>query len=365
MPARYQSALLTGGAGFIGLHLLGRLAPICATITVFDNMLPQVHGAAAADPVLPEGVRFIRGDVRDSVALGRAVKSTCPDLIVHLAAETGTGQSYEEISRYCNVNVMGTAHLAEAIRQLPPTAARRRVILPSSRAVYGEGAYLDGKGTLLVPPPRRAADLASGRFAPAGDDGTPLRPVATPESAPPAPGSIYASTKLAQEFILSQALDGTDTDLLCLRLQNVYGPGQSAGNPYTGVLTIFCGQIAAGKPLNIFEDGEITRDFVHVSDVATALVLAAQTAKPPAGPINVGSGRGTTILAAARRLLRLFDRPEELRISGDFRAGDIRHAVADTLKAERALGFRACIDIDSGLADLVSWIKASPSASRD
>ena len=173
--------LVTGGAGFIGTRLLPRLASICEAVAVYDNLLPQVHGENAPDPPLPDGTAFIRGDIRDKARLARLVSETRPDLIIHLAAETGTGQSYDEVTRYCEVNVSGTAHLAEAVRALPRPAGRRRVVLTSSRAVYGEGAYLDNDGRLVVPRPRSSEDLARRQFALADDAGTLLTPIATSE----------------------------------------------------------------------------------------------------------------------------------------------------------------------------------------
>lgn len=358
---RYRSAYVTGGAGFIGTKLVPLLRDACGPVTVFDNLHPQVHGERAAPPPDEPGFTFVRGDMRDRAAVVESVAAAAPDLVIHLAAETGTGQSYDEVSRYCEVNVQGTAYLAEALRRLPG-GERRRLVLASSRAVYGEGAYRDARGALVVPPPRDAAAMAAGRFVPTDADGTALTPIATPETTPPAPGSVYASTKLMQEYLLAQALADSPIDLVTLRFQNVFGQGQSLRNPYTGVLSIFGGIILEGRTLDIFEDGDIVRDFIHVADVVRAIMAAATVEAPPVVPINIGTGGGITILEAARVLLRCLERPENaLEITGRFRIGDIRHARADIGRARDLLGWEPQIPVEHGIAELAQWIAATRS----
>jgi dTDP-L-rhamnose 4-epimerase len=343
--------LVTGGAGFIGLHLLNRLARSGDEITVLDNLHPQVHGPNALPPSLPSGVRFMYGDVRDINAISKVVEASRPDLVVHLAAETGTGQSWDEVARYCEVNVTGTAHLIQALRRLPAGAGSRRLVLASSRAVYGEGAHRAPDGTVVVPPPRPPADMRAGRFT-SMRDGVALEPLATREDTAPAPASIYASTK--------QSLAGTDIEAVILRFQNVYGPGQSLRNPYTGVLSIFSEQIMRGQTINIYEDGEIVRDFVYVEDVAEAIVAGLDRPNVSGLVFNVGSGIGTTILEVARQLLHLFDaQSDRIRVSSDFRAGDVRHAVADVSLARATLGWSPGTPMAEGLSRLVSSIKRS------
>ena len=351
------SVLVTGGAGFIGTALLPLLTPLVRTVTVFDNLLEQVHGPDTSLPADRENVRYVLGDVRDQDAVRAVVERSAPNLIVHLAAETGTGQSHDEVSRYCAVNVQGTAHLIEALRSLPE--APRRLVLASSRAVYGEGAYRDGNGGLIVPGPRDPSAMAARSFVPSGPDGSPLQPVATSEDVAPMPGSIYAVTKLVQEQLLGLGL-GDAIDVVTLRFQNVYGAGQSLRNPYTGVLSIFGALILKGERLNIYEDGEIVRDFVHVRDVAAAIAAAAKVDVAPCEPINIGSGAPTTIIAAARALLRELGRPEDaLFVSGDFRTGDIRHAVADIARARRLLDWSPAVSFEDGIAELAEWIRAT------
>lgn len=348
------SFLITGGAGFIGSRLARRLAEGGNRVVVFDSLHPQVHGAHASTPQLPDGVDFVRGDVRDVPALSEAVAAADPDVVYHLAAETGTGQSYDEPARYCDVNVQGTCHLVEAVRALPERA--RRIVLASSRAVYGEGAYLDANGSVIPGCPRRVTDMKAGRFAPMDASGVALQPCATPENLPPTPASIYASTKLMQEYTLEQAFAGTSTNVIVLRFQNVYGPGQSLRNAYTGVLSIFSKQILDGKELNIFEDGEIGRDFVFVDDVVRSLDAAGRVEAVPNGPINVGSGEVATIIDAARILLAALGKsPERVRVTGDFRPGDVRYCFADISRAAKFLGWRPEVSLESGLVRLAEW----------
>jgi dTDP-L-rhamnose 4-epimerase len=342
---------VTGGAGFIGSRLVNALSPNAAEICVYDNILPQVHGEGATCPHFPLNVSFVRADVRDELALERALRETRPDIVYHLAAETGTGQSRDEVIRYCDVNVGGTARLIEAVRRLenPPAC----VILAGTRAVYGEGAYQDMQGNLFVPPPRTVGEMKAGKFEPCDSKGHPLRPLPTSENSTPAPASVYATTKLTQEYLLIQGFEGTPVKPLVLRFQNVYGPGQSLRNPYTGVLSIFLTQILAGQRLNIYEDGAITRDFVFVQDVVRSLELAGEMQLPRGTIINIGSGQGVTILEAAKQLLEILGRKADtLDITGHFRPGDVRHAVADISLAERLLDWRPIVPLSEGLRQL-------------
>jgi dTDP-L-rhamnose 4-epimerase len=352
------SAFLTGGAGFIGTHLTRALRAQGVEIAIYDSLHPQIHGDA---PVVPEGdgITFVQGDVCDGPALSAALMAADPDVVFHLAAETGTGQSHDLISRYCDVNVGGTARLIEGVRALPPRidGRGRRIVLASSRALYGEGAYARVDGTPVVPPARPVADLDAGLFDPTDADGMPLKLIPTTETMPPDPASIYASTKLMQEYVVRQGLAGSEIDAVVLRFQNVYGPGQTTRNPYTGVLSIFAAQAMAGKTLNIYEDGDIGRDFVFVSDVVDALWRAATIADAPDGAINIGSGVRSTILDAARQLLTELGKPADaLHISGDYRIGDIRNAVADIDRARDILDWTPRVSLAEGIAALVGWL---------
>jgi dTDP-L-rhamnose 4-epimerase len=300
------------------------------------------------------GVDVIAGDIRNPKDVATAVARTQPHLIYHLAAETGTGQSFFKPAHYVDVNVMGTAHLIDAVRRHAPDLPR--LILAGSRSVYGEGACLDTFGQPAVAMDRRPDDLARGTYHPRDRNGDPLRPVPSDSTCPVAPASVYASTKLMQEYLLSQAFWGTLTQVGILRLQNVYGPGQSLNNPYTGVLSIFCRQIQEGAPLNIFEDGLITRDFILVDDVVRAFAMMGSVPLMPQDILDIGAGQGTTILDVARKLLSYLGAPpDRLIVSGAFRPGDIRHAVADTSRAAALLGWVPESSLDDGLASLAAW----------
>lgn len=351
--------LITGGAGFIGSRLvkaLLRLDP-AQQIWVFDNLHPQVHGDIAADPVLPDGVHFIRGDVADAQALRAVVADAQPELVYHLAAETGTGQSYDEPTRYCAVNVLGTTNLIEALRSVN---SARRVVLAASRAVYGEGGYRDAAGVEFVGLPRQPQSMAEGDFSvPLPENASmPATPSASHAGLAPAPASVYASTKLMQEYLLCQAGEGAPWEATILRFQNVYGPGQSLRNPYTGVLSIFARQLLAGGQLAIFEDGDIARDFVFVDDVVAALVCASIQPVAHGTVLDIGSGEAVTILEMARMLMRALDiKDDAYSVTGEFRIGDIRHACADISAAKHQLDWCPRVSIQSGIQQLADWAK--------
>ncbi|MFZ4166797.1 NAD-dependent epimerase/dehydratase family protein [Brevundimonas sp. NPDC058933] len=354
-PLQGKRIFITGGAGFIGSRLTRALANAGASVVIFDNLLEQVHGP---QPQLDLAGVLIKGDVRDAAALSTAVQQARPDIVYHLAAETGTGQSADEPSRYAAVNVVGCANLIEALKALetPP----QRVVLAATRAVYGEGAYVDAEGRTAAPEPRSVESMANGVFDLFDDQNRPLTPAPTHESLPPRPGSVYGSTKLMQEYLLQQT--PAPWDVVILRLQNVYGPGQSLRNPYTGVLSIFCQQAMAGRTLDIYEDGEIYRDFIFVDDVVAAFVAAALRLDAGGALFNVGSGEASSILAAADMILEdLGLKSQGRRISGAYRAGDIRYAVADVAKARDGLGWSAQVPFRDGVRQLVKWAQTDQS----
>jgi len=353
-----ERILVTGGAGFIGSRLVRALLAEGHKVWVLDSLLAQVHGEGASFPAIPGEVVWRKGDVARAADIRSIVAEAEPTRVFHLAAETGTGQSLDEVARYCDVNVMGTAHLVEALRTLKGIAPR--IILSSTRAVYGEGAWLGPDGRMVVPPARLLADMQAGHFAPMVD-GSPLTtPIPTPETAQPAPASIYASTKLMQEHMLRQVCQASGWGLAILRFQNVYGPGQSLKNPYTGVLSVFIQSLLGGQGIGVYEDGDITRDFVFVDDVVRALVLAGNRPSLDPEPINIGTGVGATILQAAQLLASHARRNDDaIRINGAFRAGDIRHAVADIKRAKDLLGWEPHVFLPEGTAALVEWARES------
>jgi dTDP-L-rhamnose 4-epimerase len=359
-----ERIFITGGAGFIGSRLAKAL---CSQhdVMIFDNFHPQVHGYTGVEEAtgLVGKCRIVRGDVANSEQLRSAIRSFDPDLIYHLAAETGTGQSYDEPTRYNLVNVVGTSNLIEAVRA--NGSAVRRIVLSGSRAIYGEGAARDAQGHLRNAPPRRIEDMRQGDFGLKDEQGATLTPIPTPETLAPAPASIYASTKLMQEYICTQCVAGTDVDVVVLRLQNVYGPGQSLRNPYTGVISIFCQKVERGEQLDVFEDGEIIRGFVYVDDVVEAFRICATLAQAnaKASPVNIGSGTPVSIRSMAKSVLTLYGRsPDDHHVSGNFRAGDVRHAVAEIGLAREFLGWQPRTTFAAGLERFVEWAKESQPA---
>jgi dTDP-L-rhamnose 4-epimerase len=357
-----QRILITGGAGFIGSRLARSLCD-SHEVTIFDNFHPQVHGYTCVEEAtgLVGKCHIVRGDVANAEELRSAVRSCNPELIYHLAAETGTGQSYDEPTRYNLVNVIGTSNLIEAVRT--HGKAVRRIVLSGSRAIYGEGAAYDSQNHLRNAPPRRIDDMRRGDFNLKDERGAPLKPVPTPEKLAAAPASIYASTKLMQEYVCTQCAAGTDLEVVILRLQNVYGPGQSLRNPYTGVISIFCQKVEQGEWLDVFEDGEIIRDFVYVDDVVEAFRACMSLTAVPTSAINIGSGSPVSICSMAKSVLALYGRsPDEHRITGNFRAGDVRHAVAEVALARDLLAWQPHTDFATGLQRFVAWAQESQAA---
>ncbi len=354
-----MKVLVTGGAGFIGSWLVDSLLRAGREVTVVDNLSPQIHGAVPNLDVAwlrdMSGVEFIRADVRDAAAMDAALASA--DSVVHLAAETGTGQSMYRIAHYYDVNQQATAALFEAIA----TRHRhvRKVILASSRSIYGEGAYELG-GRVVVPAPRAAARLTRGLFEPVGPAGEELHLVATPEDAPPFPASIYAATKLANEVLGHVFAEAYGTSVIALRFQNVYGERQSLRNPYTGILSIFSNRMRQQLPVNIFEDGQESRDFVHVSDVTRAIGMALEAELPRFTVTNVGSGVATSVMAVAAILRHILGSDSKLTVTGDFRAGDIRHCYADLARARAILGFMPSVSLEQGLRAFCAWVRTQP-----
>jgi len=354
-----ERVLITGGAGFIGSRLADCLAP-AHDVTAYDNLHEQAHAGNSGNLARLEegGISLIKGDVRDASALRDAIARVDPTIIYHLAAETGTGQSFDMPTQYTEVNVTGTAHLIEAVRAQGPSVTR--IVLAGSRSVYGEGAYVDRTGAPVTALARNPQDMERGDFAAKDITGGVLTPVPTNASCPVAPASVYASTKLMQEYLLRQAFWGTDVAVGVLRLQNVYGPGQSMNNPYTGVLSIFARQIQEGKILDIYEDGDIVRDFVLVDDVVRAFAMMGEAETMPQSILDIGSGKASSIIEIARILLPLFGRsPDDLRVTGKFRPGDVRYALADIAPATAHLGWTPSVPLNEGLVRLADWSKST------
>ncbi len=350
--------LVTGGAGFIGGWLVDALLAAGKQVTVVDNLSAQIHGNTAAEALLPLGhpaLRFERGDVRDRALMDHLL-ADCSQ-VVHLAAETGTGQSMYQIGHYYDVNMQATAQLFELVGTRHKHV--RRIVLASSRSIYGEGAYLLN-GQLVVPNPRSLQRLAAGQWEPVGPLGESLQLTATPEDAAPQPASVYAATKLANEQLGRVFAEVYASSVVALRFQNVYGERQSLRNPYTGILSIFSNRMRQGLPINLFEDGLESRDFVHVGDVVTAIKLALVAEVPHFLVANIGSGVATSVAEVATLLARHLGSTSALLVSGDYRAGDIRHCYADLQRAKQTLRFTPQITLDDGLAAFCRWVQTQP-----
>lgn len=346
-------ALVTGGAGFIGSALSTYLLEHFNRVIAFDNLLPQVHPSGKPAACFNPDVEIYREDIRSSDAWDRLLSSCKPDLVVHLAAETGTGQSLTSSTRHTSVNVVGTSTMLDAFtrhRQTP-----NRFLLCSSRAVYGEGAwqYVDGpdKGKVFYPGLRSRAMLESHQWDFPHAKPLPMNASSTERR----PESIYGVTKSAQEDLLTLWCDAFESSLVILRLQNVYGVGQTPENPYTGIMSIFSKIAQRGGSIPLYEDGQVRRDFVYIDDVKDACIRAIELEQAPNKPIDIGSGRYTTIAEAARIISDHYhaDKP---CVTGEWRHGDVRHAWSDTSQAEQILNFQANEDIKSGLKKLMGWI---------
>ncbi len=349
--------VITGGLGFIGLHLATCLIAAGHDVLLLDSLSAQIHGQDAVADV-PAGARFVRLDARRLHEHPDLIDGS--DAVFHLAAETGTGQSMYRIGHYTDVNCGGTAALLEAIARC--ARRPRQVVLASSRSVYGEGAYVrpDASARLLQPLPRTPEALAAGDWEPRDADGTTLVAAATPESLPFAPGSIYAATKASQELLLNSAAAALGFRSTIFRPQNVYGEGQSLQNPYTGIISIFFNRARQGLEIPIYEDGRESRDFVHVSDVVAAMHDALSADLAPGVAINLGSGQPTTVAALAASLLEAAGLDVATRVTGQFRVGDIRHGYADIGAARRLLGFEPRTPLGEGLRRFCDWAKNEP-----
>lgn len=358
--------LVTGGAGFIGSKLVEALAARGKRVRVLDSLSPQIHGAIphgpGVDAMTRDGVEFVRGSVEDSATVAAALRDI--DCVVHLAAETGTGQSMYEVARYNRVNSMGTANILDALAN-DPNRTVRRIVLGSSRSVYGEGAYTcsmcDDGSARVFPAGRSFERMRASEWSPVCPRcGVDVQPCPTREDDPVRPNSIYAATKLAQEDLVRVGCESLGLGYCIFRFQNVYGEGQSLLNPYTGILSIFSTRIRRGLEIGVFEDGRESRDFVHVEDVVAAVAAAVFADKPPNLTINVGTGVGTSVLELAQALVTAFRGNSPIRVTGEFRAGDIRHNIADIGRLRRDLGVEPRIGLAEGLKRFAEWVENEP-----
>lgn len=355
-----MNVLVTGGAGFIGSHLVDLLVARNIATVVLDSLDPQVHGPGAEEPawiachVRAGSVRFLRRDVRDREALQHALGGV--DTVVHLAAAVGVGQSMYQPDYYVSTNAGGTGLLLDVIASDPSRV--KKLIVASSMSLYGEGAYACKRCGPSRPRPRDEERLARGEWEPmCVTCGRPLDPQPTPEDKLPEIASVYAATKKHQEDLCVTFGRAYGIPTFALRFFNAFGPRQSLSNPYTGVAAIFLSRLLNDHPPLIFEDGRQARDFVDVRDVAQALLLAVEFSGPGAHVLNVGTGRPTSVADVARILAQHLGKTIEPVLLGRHRAGDIRHCYADPSKAKAVLGFEATRTLEDGLPDLVEWCR--------
>jgi len=356
-----MNVLVTGGAGFIGSHLVDALLARGHAVRVLDALEAQVHGEARKPPPwLPSAVDLRVADVRDRAAVRAALDGI--EVVFHQAAAVGVGQSMYEIERYVSANALGAAVLLEEL--VERRQQLRRVVVASSMSLYGEGAYRDADGALVHPGLRPTAQLEARRWEPEDAQGRPLAPIATPESAPLAPTSVYAVTKRDHEELFLAVGNAYGIPTVALRYFNVFGTRQALGNPYTGVVAIFSSRLLHGRAPILYEDGAQTRDFVHVSDIVAANLLAMEKDAAVGRTYNVGTGRATSIAAVAEALARALGVAVEPEATGRFRAGDIRHCYADVSAIARELGFEARTSLAAGLAELLAWLRTQAPEDR-
>lgn len=350
-----KAIIITGGAGFIGSALASRLGEHGLPIIAVDNLHPQIHPEQRRPDALPAFVSLYVGDVTHAQTWDEVLARWHPEVVVHLAAETGTGQSLTEATRHADVNVVGTTAMLDAFSRHGKVPSH--IVLASSRAVYGEGAWRDEDGAVFYPPSRSHDVLAASQWNPVSPSGA-GKPMPLAHAAGlvfPNPTSVYGATKLAQEHILAAWSGAMRVPLSIFRLQNVYGPGQSPFNAYTGIITLFHRLARKGEALEVYEDGEIGRDFVFIDDVVSALVAGMKDVPSSRRTLDVGHGVPTTIHEAARAIAALHGAPEPV-ICGKFRDGDVRWAVADVHPLATTLGVTATVSFEEGARRVGEWL---------
>lgn len=358
-----KHVLITGGAGFIGSNVALKLVQQGYKVTVLDSLSPQIHGnnPDVSSPLfisIKDKVNFIKGSVTSRDDWHKALKDV--DAVLHLAAETGTGQSMYEIEKYVNVNIGGTAILLDILTNEKTEV--KRVVVAESRAIYGEGRYWsDDLNDYVYPDERPDSTLAKGDFE-VKYPGCPhpLKLVATTEDSKIHPGSVYGITKQVQGQLVHLVCQSIGIESVSFRYQNVYGPGQSLSNPYTGILSIFSTRIKNGNGINIFEDGLETRDFVYIDDIVDATVLGLTVPGISGHAFNIGTGVATDVLTVAKTLIKHYGIDVPLTISGNYRLGDIRHNFADISKARELLGFQPKWSFDKGIEQFCRWVDTQP-----
>jgi dTDP-L-rhamnose 4-epimerase len=353
-----RNILITGGAGFIGSNLALRLSSMGYNVTVLDSLSHQIHGNDQENSSflflnIKDKVNFIKGNVTLREDWIKVINGQ--DAIIHFAAETGTGQSMYEIEKYTAVNVGGTAIMLDILSNSIHTV--RKVIIASSRSIYGEGKYWSDELNSFVYPEHRTDNFMSkGDFEVKYNGVSKLQLVATDEESKIHPSSVYGITKYNQEQMVMTVCPTIGIAPVAFRYQNVYGPGQSLSNPYTGILSIFSTLILNGKDLNIFEDGMESRDFVYIDDVVTATILGLECEDANGQVFNVGTGEATSVLSVADKLIINYKSKVKKIVSGNYRLGDIRHNYADMTKIKALLGFAPIYNFDVGIKKFTDWV---------
>jgi dTDP-L-rhamnose 4-epimerase len=352
-----KNILITGGAGFIGSNIALKLIDRGYKVTVLDNLSPQIHGENAEINStlfrsIFEKVSFIKGTVTSRGDWHKALDGQ--DAVIHLAAETGTGQSMYEVQRYVDVNIGGTAVLLDILANSRHSV--EKIIVASSRAIYGEGKYQCNEHGIVYPTERLDKEMSEGDF----ECKCPfchkiVKLLATNEESKIHPTSVYGITKQTQEQMILTVGKALGIGAIAFRYQNVYGPGQSLSNPYTGILSIFSTRIKNGNELNIFEDGKESRDFVYIDDVVEATILGLEK-EAVNGVFNVGTGEAVDVLTVAHQLCKSYGADVPLNITGNYRLGDIRHNFADISKAERELGYEPKWKLEKGITAFTQWV---------
>lgn len=348
-----RSVLVTGGAGFVGSHLVDALVARGDRVRIFDNLDPQVHPEGRRPAWIPADAELVQGDVRDPEAVRGALAGV--EVVYHLAAAVGVGQSMYQIADYTAVNTLGTGHLLQALVDRRGDVGK--LVVASSMSIYGEGRYRRPDGaepTAIVRAPDR---LRRHEWEPRDADGTVLEPLPTDEGKPLDATSIYALTKADQEKMVLMVGAAYGIPSVALRFFNIYGPRQALSNPYTGVAAIFSARLLNGQPPVIYEDGGQKRDFVSVHDIVQALLLAAEEEAAVGKALNVGSGRAVTVREVADTLARVLGSEVEPQVVGKYRVGDIRHCYADVSLTREVLGYEPKVTFEAGMEELVGWLR--------
>jgi len=350
--------LVTGGAGFIGSNLTLKLLSKGYQVVILDNLSEQIHGEKYENSfsyqLIAGKCEFIHGNVTNYDTWKRAIENV--DVVVHLAAETGTGQSMYEIDKYVSVNIGGTAKMLEAITNERNQV--KKIVVASSRSVYGEGKYICEEHGVVYPAARTDADMCKGDFevkCPKCVRNVELLP--TDESSKLHPTSVYGHSKQSQEELCMIVGKSIGVPVVAFRFQNVYGPGQSLKNPYTGILSIFSTRIKNGNEISIFEDGLETRDFVYIEDVTDAIILGVDDDKANYQSFNVGSGEKTNVITVAETLKEKYGSSVKIAITGNYRLGDIRHNLGDLAKIKNYLNYVPQYSFKQGISEFVDWVE--------